>query len=379
MTTPIVRIRDASLTPEGGPVRVTISRLASPEAVVDTLARAGATTTIEHGRLTTVTTPSRLVDAVGRASGAQEATTVEQRLGAAIAAWHAPPPDWQMSDGALPCSQRPIVMGILNVTPDSFSDAGRHLDRAVAIERGHALLDAGADVVDVGGESTRPGAEPVDEDEELARVLPVIEALAGDGATVSVDTTKAAVARAAVDAGAAIVNDVSAGAIDGLLLPTVSELRVPYVLMHMRGTPRTMQRNTTYADVVGEVFDFLAEGLERCTALGLDPLTIAVDPGIGFGKTVGHNLVLLRRIREFTSLGRPLLIGTSRKSFLGKLLDGADEDHRLEGSLATVAIAIARGAAVVRVHDVAETVRAVRVARAVAAAVSDDVPPEATP
>ena len=218
----------------------------------------------------------------------------------------------------------------------------------------------------VGGESTRPGADPVPEADELERVLPVIEALAADGIVVSIDTTKAAVARAAVEAGAAIVNDVSAGALDGLLLPTVAELDVPYVVMHMRGTPRTMQRDPRYRDVVGEVFDFLAETVDRLVVSGIDPSRLVVDPGIGFGKTMAHNLELLRRAREFTSLGRPVLIGTSRKSFLGTLTGTGDAALRLEGSIVTAAMAVAAGAAIVRVHDVAETVRAVRVAHAVA-------------
>jgi dihydropteroate synthase len=261
------------------------------------------------------------------------------------------------------------VMGVLNVTPDSFSDGGRffpadHPERA--IEHGRALADAGADVIDVGGESTRPGAQPVDRDEELRRVLPVVQTLAGDGLVVSIDTSKAAVARAAVEAGAAIVNDVSGGSLDQLLLPTVAQLGVAYVLMHMRGTPRTMQRDVVYDDVVAEVFDFLAERLEQSAASGVDPAVVVVDPGIGFGKTVGHNLALLRRTRELTSLGRPVLVGTSRKSFLGAVAGGLPEDQRLEGSLVTAALAVAAGASIVRVHDVAGTVRAVRTARAVA-------------
>ena len=256
-------------------------------------------------------------------------------------------------------------MGILNVTPDSFSDGGQWSSHDAAIAKGVALAADGADVIDVGGESTRPGAAAVPEDEELRRVMPVVEKLAASGYVVSIDTAKAAVARAAVEAGAAVVNDVSAATLDPLMLPTVAELGVPYVLMHMRGTPRTMQQDPRYDDVVAEVFDHLAETLDHAVAFGIARERVVVDPGIGFGKTVAHNLELLRRTRELTSLGRPVMVGTSRKSFIGKLTDGAQEDDRLEGSLASAAIAVANGAAMVRVHDVAETVRAVAVARAI--------------
>lgn len=366
---PLVRVRDATLHAEGGPVRVTVSRLPAPQAVADELASAGARVDIEHGRLTAVTTPSRLVDAAGRATGRGPAEALEAVLERAVAAWWAPAPDVGTEAGVLPCSTRTVVMGILNVTPDSFSDGGAHYDPddhpGTAVAHGIALVEAGADLIDVGGESTRPGAEPVDEEAELARVLPVVETLAGQDVPVSVDTTKANVARAAVDAGAVLVNDVSGGALDGMMLPTVAELGVPYVLMHMLGTPRTMQSNPTYDDVVGDVFDFLGEGLERCAVAGIDPTDVIVDPGIGFGKTVEHNLLLLRHLREFASLGRPVLVGASRKSFLGKLTDGLAEDDRSEPSLAAAAVAVSRGASVVRVHDVQQTARAVRIAHAI--------------
>ncbi|MBW3561334.1 MAG: dihydropteroate synthase [Actinobacteria bacterium] len=261
-------------------------------------------------------------------------------------------------------------MGIVNVTPDSFFDGGAHYDPddhpGAAVAHARSLVEAGADLVDVGGESTRPGAEPTDEADELQRVLPVVEALAADGITVSIDTRKANVARAAVEAGAALVNDVSAGAVDGAMLPTVAELGVPYVLMHMLGTPRTMQTNPTYDDVVGDVFDFLGEVLERCVDVGIDPTDVILDPGIGFGKTVEHNLRLLRDLRDLTSLGRPVLVGASRKSFLGRVTEDLPAEERLEPSLAASAVAITNGASIVRVHDVAETVRAVGVARAIA-------------
>lgn len=372
MGVPLVRVRDAVLSPHGGPVWVTISGLEAPQAVADALAAAGARAMVLHGRLTVVTTRSRLVDATGRALGATTAHTLDAAVHAAITAWHGPAADLDTPAGRLPCRARPVIMGVLNVTPDSFSNGGRYYQPAshpaIAIEGGRAVAAAGADLVDVGGESTRPGADPVADDEELRRVLPVVEALASDGLVVAIDTTKAGVARAAVQVGAAVVNDVSAGALDDRLLPAVAELNVPYVLMHMSGTPRTMQHDPSYTDVVAEVFDFLGEGLQRCAAAGIDPQRVVVDPGIGFGKTVAHNLMLLRHLREFTSLGRPVLVGASRKSFIGQLTGDAPVDERLEGSLAAAALAVANHAAILRVHDVAETIRAVRVAHAITTA-----------
>jgi dihydropteroate synthase len=248
---------------------------------------------------------------------------------------------------------RTLVMGVLNVTPDSFSDGGRWFDRAAAVERGLAMAEEGADVVDVGGESTRPGAAPVDEAEELRRVVPVVEALAG-AVRVSVDTTKPAVAEAAVAAGATIVNDVSASLHD-----VAATAGAGYVAMHMQGEPRTMQDDPHYDDVVAEVAAFLADRTEAARAAGVEE--VWVDPGIGFGKTVDHNLSLLRHLRLLAPEGAALLVGTSRKSFLGRLTGGADADDRLEGSLATAVWAAVQGAGMVRVHDVAATVQAMRV------------------
>jgi dihydropteroate synthase len=208
----------------------------------------------------------------------------------------------------------------------------------------------------------------VDEEIERERVLPVVKRLAADGAVVSVDTTKARIARDAVEAGAALINDVSAGALDGLLMATIAELDVPYVLMHMRGTPRTMQRDPRYADVVGEVYDFLAEQLARLEEAGVDRDKVVIDPGIGFGKTFEHNLQLLRRVREFTSLGRPVLVGTSRKSFLGTITGEDEPSQRVIESLSAGVLAVSGGCRLLRVHDVAETQRAVQVAHAVASA-----------
>jgi dihydropteroate synthase len=248
---------------------------------------------------------------------------------------------------------RSLVMGILNVTPDSFSDGGRWFDREAAVARGLELAAEGADVVDVGGESTRPGADAVDEAEELRRVVPVVEALAAH-VRVSVDTTKAGVAEAAIAAGATLVNDVSA---------TLSEVAAAggagWVAMHMQGEPRTMQADPRYDDVVAEVTEFLTQRAEQARASGVEEVWI--DPGIGFGKTADHNLTLLRHLRTLVATGWPVAIGTSRKSFLGRLTGGADADDRLEGSVATAVWAADQGAAMVRVHDVAATVQAMKV------------------
>jgi dihydropteroate synthase len=261
-------------------------------------------------------------------------------------------------------SEPPKLMGVLNVTPDSFSDGGRFLAEDDAIAHGRALAAAGADIVDVGGESTRPGAEPVPEEEERTRVLGVVEALAAAGIVVSVDTTKAAVARPALAAGASIVNDVSALRFDPALAGVVADSGATCVLMHMLGEPRTMQQDPRYDDVVAEVAAFLEERLRHATAAGIAEERIWLDPGVGFGKTVEHNLELLRRLDEIVALGRPVVVGTSRKSFLGKLT-GRGEEGRLAGTLASNVMALERGARVFRVHDVAEARDALRVAAAV--------------
>ena len=244
-------------------------------------------------------------------------------------------------------------MGVLNVTPDSFSDGGRWTDPQRAVARGLEMAAEGAEVIDVGGESTRPGADPVDEAEECRRVVPVITVLA-PSVRVSVDTRKAAVAEAAIAAGATLVNDVSAS-----LWPVAATAGVGWVAMHMRGEPRTMQRDVHYDDVVGEVRSFLLARAERARAAGVDE--VWVDPGIGFGKTAAHNLRLLRHLGELVAAGHPVLVGASRKAFLGSLLGGAPVDDRLEGSLAVAVWAATAGAAMVRAHDVAPTVEALRV------------------
>lgn len=253
-------------------------------------------------------------------------------------------------------------MGIVNVTPDSFSDGGRYLDPEAAVAHGRALADAGASILDVGGESTRPGAEPVALDEELRRVVPVICGLvAATTVPVSVDTTKAAVASAAIDAGASIVNDVSAGRADPAMLAVVAGAGVGLVLMHMAGEPRTMQDRPRYGDVVGEVGDFLVERIAAAEAVGIDRASLAADPGIGFGKTAHHNLALLAHLPALVArVGVPVLVGTSRKRFLGEIAGGsAEPTGRDDATLATVVCAVDAGARIVRVHDVGPAVRAV--------------------
>jgi len=258
----------------------------------------------------------------------------------------------------------PKLMGIVNVTPDSFSDGGLFLEPEAAIAHGEQLVRDGAEILDVGGESTRPGAEPVSEAEELARTEPVVADLEGLGYTVSIDTSKAAVAEAALTAGVEIVNDVTALRGEPEMAALCAERDATVVLMHMPGNPRTMQDDPHYEDVVDEVKAFLSERVEAAVAAGIDEERIWVDPGIGFGKTLGHNLELLRRLGELRELGRPLVIGTSRKSFIGKI-DGSPIEQRIGGSIATAVLVAADGADVLRVHDVAETAQALRVAEAV--------------
>jgi dihydropteroate synthase len=257
-----------------------------------------------------------------------------------------------------------LVMGIVNVTPDSFSDGGKFFDPARAVTHALELVAQGAEILDLGGESTRPGAEPVGESEELRRVIPVVEQLVSRvQIPLSVDTMKPAVARAALQAGASIVNDVAANRADDAMWKIVAEFRAGYICMHAQGTPQTMQTNPVYSDVVREVGEFFSERLGRLTAGGVGADQVALDVGIGFGKTVGHNLQLLAALRGFTKWQRPLLLGVSRKSFIGKLL-GADVNARLPASLACATLAVESGAQIIRTHDVAETVQAVRMTEA---------------
>jgi dihydropteroate synthase len=255
-------------------------------------------------------------------------------------------------------------MGVVNVTPDSFSDGGLFLEADAAIEHGRRLVAEGAAIIDIGGESTRPGAAPVAEDEELRRVLPVVDGLAGTEARISIDTTKLGVARAALEAGASIVNDVSALRFEPELAGLVADVGADCCLMHMLGEPRTMQEDPRYEDVVSEVKAFLEKRLEFAVSHGVPEERVWLDPGIGFGKTLEHNLELLRRLDEVVAIGRPVVIGTSRKSFLGKLSGGKPEGQRLPGTIATNVIAFERGATVFRVHDVAPVGDALAVAAA---------------
>jgi len=256
------------------------------------------------------------------------------------------------------------VMGILNLTPDSFSDGGQFLNPDAAIQRVKEMIEEGADIIDIGGESTRPGAQPLTAEEEVQRVVPVIEAVRTKyNIPMSIDTSKAEVMKAAIAAGATMINDVRAlqepGALDA-----AAELQVPVCLMHMQGQPRTMQQNPTYADVVNDVRSFLLARLRACVDAGIDRKNLLIDPGFGFGKTLAHNLSLLKHLPEFVSMGLPILVGISRKSMLGTILD-AEVDQRVAGGLATTVLGFEAGAKVFRVHDVKQTVDALKVCQAV--------------
>jgi dihydropteroate synthase len=273
-----------------------------------------------------------------------------------------------MFEWSVICGARPVVMGVVNVTPDSFSDGGRYLDADAAVAHGLELVAAGADVLDVGGESTRPGAAPVGEADEVHRVVPVVERLAADaGVPVSIDTTKSTVAAAALDAGATIVNDVSAGRFEPAILDVTAAAGAGLLLMHMAGEPRTMQDDPRYDDVVREVGDFLVERLDAARNAGVAKSALAVDPGIGFGKTIEHNLTLLAQLRSLCDrVAVPVAVGTSRKWFLGQLMRGVagfgDEvgpEDRDDATLATVVWSLDQGAQIVRVHDVRPAARAV--------------------
>lgn len=262
-------------------------------------------------------------------------------------------------------SSRTLIMGVLNVTPDSFSDGGLFYDHARAIEHGIKLARDGADIIDIGGESTRPGSDPVSLQEEIRRVIPVIEALAREvDVPISIDTCKAEVASRALDAGASMVNDISALRFDPEMVRVVAERKVPVVLMHMKGTPKDMQLDPRYDDLISEIMAFLEERVHFAESNGVPPDSIIIDPGIGFGKTVEHNLSIINHLRKFKSLGKPILLGTSRKSFIGKVLNvGITE--REEGTAATVVAGIINGADIVRVHDVSKILPAVRMADAI--------------
>ncbi len=267
---------------------------------------------------------------------------------------------------SLDFSMKSHVMGILNVTPDSFTDGGVFLDRDSAVAHGIRMVEDGADIIDVGGESTRPGSDSVEFDEEIRRTIPVIEALARRiNIPISTDTYKSEVAKRALDAGASMVNDISGLRFDPLMPRVVAEYGVPVVIMHIKGAPKNMQVNPEYDALIPEIMDYLREGIRMAAEAGVSEDMILIDPGIGFGKTFKHNLEIMNNLREFTFLGKPLLIGPSRKAFIGRILNNAPTSERLEGTAAAVAISIMNGANIVRVHDVKEMVKVARVADAI--------------
>ncbi|MBD2329425.1 dihydropteroate synthase [Alkalinema sp. FACHB-956] len=275
---------------------------------------------------------------------------------------------WHLRDRPFHWGERTYLMGVLNVTPDSFSDGGKFTTVNAAITQARQMRDHGVDILDIGGQSTRPNAADVSLAEELDRVLPVVQALRADRQfdriPISIDTTKAAVARAAIAAGADIINDISGATFDDQMLSTVAVLQVPLILMHLRGTPQTMQQLTDYENLLVEIMEFLQGRITAAIAAGISRDLICIDPGIGFAKTAEQNIELLQRMQGFKTLGCPILIGTSRKSFIGKILDQPDPAKRVWGTAATCCMAIAQGGDILRVHDVAEMYDVVRVADA---------------
>jgi len=273
---------------------------------------------------------------------------------------------WRIGNRVFDVSRQGLIMGVLNVTPDSFSDGGQFFTAENAIERGVTMAAESANIIDVGGESTRPGAEPVAEDEELRRVIPVIEKLRAQvDVPISIDTSKAEVARAAIEAGASLVNDVTGGRGDKQMLPLVAETKSAFIIMHMQGTPRTMQMQPRYEDVVEEIANFFRQQYACAIGLNIDPMAIAFDPGIGFGKTLEHNLELLAQLERIRAHDRPLVVGVSRKSFLAKIIGSPNMVDRLAPGVALTSLLRARGADVFRVHDVKENVYALRVTEAI--------------
>lgn len=273
---------------------------------------------------------------------------------------------WKIGKRVFDVSRHALIMGVLNVTPDSFSDGGEFLAADKSTQRGLQMATEGAHIIDVGGESTHPGSQSVTVEEELRRVLPVIENLSRKlDVPISIDTSKADVARAAIEAGASIVNDVTGGQGDNEMLPLVAETRSALIIMHMQGTPRTMQIQPRYGDVVAEISEFFRQQFARAIGLNIDPMTIAFDPGIGFGKTLEHNLELLARLEELRAHDRALVVGVSRKSFLGKLIGSPEISDRHAPAIALTSLLRARGADVFRVHDVKENVYALRTSEAI--------------
>jgi dihydropteroate synthase len=269
-------------------------------------------------------------------------------------------------NGVLDFSRKTYIMGILNITPDSFSDGGVHFDKTSAVDEGLRMVDAGADILDIGGESTRPGSDPVALEEELRRTIPVIESLAAKvRIPLSIDTYKAEVASRALDAGASIINDISGLQFDPRMAGVVSAHKVPVVVMHIKGNPKDMQQSPVYEALIPEILDYFRKSIRIAQGAGVSEEKIIIDPGIGFGKTFDHNLQILHNLARFASLGRPVLIGPSRKAFIGKILGDAKPRERIFGTAATVAISIINGANILRVHDVGKMVQVARVADAI--------------
>ncbi len=263
-------------------------------------------------------------------------------------------------------SKKTYIMGILNVTPDSFSEGGLYFDKSAAIERAHQMVKEGADIIDVGGESTRPGSEPITIEEEMKRTIPVVETLAENiKVPISIDTYKSEVAKSALYSGASMVNDIGGLRFDPKMLEVVSQYKVPVVIMHIKGTPKDMQQNPVYDALIPEIMDYMREGIRTAKQSGISEDKIIIDPGIGFGKSFTHNLEIMNKLREFTLLKKPILIGPSRKAFIGKILGDVPVTERLEGTAATVAISIMNGANIIRVHDVKEMVEVAKVVDAI--------------
>lgn len=265
----------------------------------------------------------------------------------------------------LTLGKRTLLMGVLNVTPDSFSDGGLFFDKEKAISHGLRLVEEGADIIDIGGESTKPGSKPLELEEELRRIIPVIKSISAEvDVPISIDTYKSTVARKAIEAGAEMINDISGLNFDPSLAEVASKENIPLVLMHIRGTPETMQKNVHYDSLFSEILQYLKDSIQRAESAGLDPRQIIVDPGIGFGKTVEDNLLIIKNLHEFRILGKPILLGTSRKSFIGKILN-AEVGERLEGTLSSITVGVLNGANIIRCHDALQAKRAIAVADAI--------------